>query len=79
MSLVSHLVLHEVGDVIKGEGYAGVVIQQEAVTRSRVVIDHELLHAPQHLMTHCLSAIPVIPVHCAARVHESVCVIMRVT
>lgn len=69
MSAASHLVLHEIGDIIKGEGYTGVIIQQEAVTRSCVVIDHELLHAPQHLMAHRLSAIPVIPVHRAAQHH----------
>ena len=61
-----HLVLHEIGDVIKGERNAGVIIQQEAVACSCVVVNHELLHSSQDLMTHCLSAIPVVPVHCAA-------------
>ena len=62
-----YLVLHEIGNVIKGERNAGVVIQQEAVACSCVVVNHQLLHSPQHFMTHCLSAISVIPVHCAAQ------------
>ena len=39
------LVLHEIGDIVKGEWNAGVIVQQEAVAGSCVVVHHQLLHS----------------------------------
>ena len=59
----AHLVLHELLDVIQGEGDGGVIIQQEGVAGGCVVVHHQLLHAAQHVVGDRLSVVAVVPVH----------------
>ncbi len=37
------------------EGNGGIIVQQEGVAGGRVVVHHQLLHAPQHLHRNSLT------------------------
>ena len=59
----THLIIHSALNLIQREGDGRVIIQEERMRGSRLIVMHQLLHFAQNIMTHCLCAVSVIPIH----------------